>query len=204
MYIELDALSANQRYFTMIQSLLPRPIAWVLSDNGNDSLNLAPFSYFNAICSEPPLLMLSIGRKPNDDKKDSIVNILERKNFVVNIPCWAQAEAVTETSRTLAHGELELDRVDLSLTNFDGFALPRVEGCRIAYACDLYQVQEVGNVPQTLIFGQVSKVYVDDAAGQMDDKGRLSIDAMAVDPLSRLGGNEYGRLGEVRTVPRPQ
>jgi len=204
MQINFANLSANQRYFTMTQTIVPRPIAWVLSDNENDGYNLAPFSYFNAVCSDPPLLMMSIGHKPNGDRKDTIVNIVNRKKYVLHIPHWELAESVTETSRTLPHGESELDRVDLSLTGFPGFDLPRIEQCRIAYACELYEIHELGSVPQTLIYGEIKQMYIDDAVVQQDDKGRLDINVLGVDPLARLGGADYGRLGEVKSVSRPK
>ena len=208
MQIDFGSISPNQRYFTMTQTVIPRPVAWVLSDNGGDngnySYNLAPFSYFNAICSDPPLLVLSVGKKPGGEKKDSIVNIAERGKFVVHIPHWELAESVTETSRTLVHGDSELDRVDLSLIDFPGFDLPRIAECRVAYACELYQLQEVGSVPQTLIFGEIKQLYLDDTVVRQDEKGRLTVDALKVDPLSRLGGADYGRLGEIKSVPRPK
>ena len=204
MQIDFSTLSPNQRYFSMTQTIVPRPVAWVLSDNGDGGYNLAPFSYFNAICSAPPLLMLSIGKKPNGDKKDSIVNIVERHRFVVHIPHWDLAGAVTETSRTLRHGDSELKSVDLTLTKFDDFSLPRVAECRVAYACELYKVEEVGEVPQTLILGEVKHLFLNDRVATVDDSGRLHVDALAVDPLSRLGGEEYGRLGELISVRRPK
>lgn len=203
MYIDFNALSPSQRYITMTQSVVPRPIAWVLSDNGDGSFNLAPFSYFNAICSDPPLLMISGGHKPNGDNKDTIVNIAERKKFVIHIPHREQAAIVTETSRTLEHGESELDRVDLRLAAFEGFALPRVAECRLAYACELHHLQEIGNGPQSLVFGEVQALYADDAVVAKDNKGRRKLDAAAIDPLARLGSSEYGTLGSVIEIPRP-
>ena len=105
MQINLDSLSPARAYHLMIQSIVPRPIAWVLSDNGDTTLNLAPFSYFNAVCSDPPVLMLSIGRKPDGSDKDTARNIVERSQFVVHIPHREMALEVTESSRPLPFGE---------------------------------------------------------------------------------------------------
>ena len=74
MYLNLSDLSASQVYHTLTQTLIPRPVAWVLSDSGNDGLNLAPFSYFNAVCSDPPLVMISVGKKPDGNQKDTCSN----------------------------------------------------------------------------------------------------------------------------------
>ena len=82
MHFDLSELSPNRVYYTMIQTLVPRPIAWVLTDNGNDSFNLAPFSYFNGVASDPPLLMISVGKKPDGTLKDTRTNIIERNEFV--------------------------------------------------------------------------------------------------------------------------
>lgn len=204
MYIDFDNLSTLQRYVTMTQSVLPRPIAWVLSDNGDNSHNLAPFSYFNAVCSDPPLLMFSAGHKPSSEKKDTVVNLAERKQCVIHIPHSEQAAAVTETSRTLEHGESELALVDLPLTEFEGFDLPRLRDCRLAFGCELYQIQEIGNGPQHLVFVEIKALYVSDEVATEDAKGRLKIDAQAVNPLARLGSTEYGVLGSTLDIPRPK
>jgi len=86
MLLRLDQFEAAQRYYLMSQTLVPRPVAWVLSENATGSYNLAPFSYFNAICSTPPLIMFSIGKKPDGADKDTRRNIIERKRFTVHIP----------------------------------------------------------------------------------------------------------------------
>ncbi|MDM3872189.1 flavin reductase family protein [Porticoccus sp. W117] len=204
MYLHFDQLSPSQRYFTMTQSILPRPIAWVLSDNGDGSHNLAPFSYFNAVCSDPPLIMLSIGHKPDGSRKDTLVNIREREHFVVHIPHSKQAAQVTESSRTLEHGVSELDSLDMALTEFEGFNLPRLAECRLAFACQRYQIQELGNGPQFLVLGEIKQLYASDDVATVNDSGRLTLDANAIDPLARLGSSEYGTLGKVIDVPRPK
>ncbi len=142
MYIDLSELSPNQVYYSMIQTLVPRPVAWVLSDNGTRSAsgaasyNLAPFSYFTGISSKPPTIMISVGKKPDGSFKDTRVNIEARGQFVVHIAHRELAPSVTESSRTLAHGESELDRLDLDLADFADFRLPRIAGCRVAMATD--------------------------------------------------------------------
>jgi flavin reductase (DIM6/NTAB) family NADH-FMN oxidoreductase RutF len=204
MYIELEDLSRNQIYMTMTQTIIPRPVAWVLSDNGNGGYNLAPYSYFNAVCSEPPLIFISAGKKPDGSHKDTRVNIEQRHHFVVHIAHRELAEPMTETSRTLPHGESELDHIGLGLTEFEGFSLPRLADCRVALACELYEIQEIGPVPQSLVFGKVRSIYVDDDVVGTDDKGRLKVYADKVDPIGRLGASEYVTFGEILSIPRPK
>lgn len=203
MLIDLSALSPSRVYFTLIQTLIPRPVAWVLSDNGDASFNLAPFSYFNGVCSDPPLIMLSIGRKPDGQLKDTRRNIFERKQFVVHIAHRELAAEVTESSRVLPFGESEQQRLGLETVPFGDFSVPRLAACRVAYACERYQILEVGNEPQALILGLVKAVYIDDAIAREDSKGRLSVDAKALDPIARLGGDDYSMLGDTFTIKRP-
>lgn len=204
MHIDLSGLSPNRVYFTLIQSVVPRPIAWVLSENTDGAYNLAPFSYFNLVCSDPPLLMLSIGKKRAGDIKDTRRNIIERERFVVHLPHVGQMEQVNESSRELPAGVSELESLQLCTVPFAGFSLPRLRDCRIALACSRYQVSELGDQGQALMLGLIESVYIDDAIVQRDEKGGLIIDAAKLDPLSRLGGDEYGSLGQVYRLPRPR
>ncbi len=203
MIISFDTLSPDKVYFTMIQTLLPRPVAWVLSENPDRSFNLAPFSYFNAICSDPPLIMLSIGVRPDGSPKDTRLNIEVGKDFVVHLAHREMAALVTQTSATLPRGESELDRAGLETCEFPGNRLPRLKDCRIAYACKLHDLQEIGNAPQALIIAEVTQVFVDDAVVEQDSKGRVRVLAEKVDPIARLGGGEYATFGEKIDIPRP-
>ena len=205
MIIDLSELSANQVYYTLIQTLIPRPVAWVLSENSGGNYNLAPFSYFSGVCSDPPLVMISVGQKPDGSNKDTRVNILERPNFVIHIANRNLTSAVTGSSASLAYGESELEQLGLATEPFEGCPLPRLSNAPIAFACELYDHHNIGrSEQQTMIFGEVKQIYVDDAAAQRDDKGRLTVDARAVDPIARLGGNDYTTFGELITVPRPK
>jgi len=204
MYIDLEGLSPNRIYLTMTQTVIPRPVAWVLSDNGDGGYNLAPYSYFNAVSSDPPLVFISVGKKPDGSYKDTRVNIEERSHFVVHIAHRGVAVPMTETSRTLPHGESELERIDLSVTEFEGFPLPRLKDCRVALACELYEIQEIGATPQSLVFGKVRSIYVEDEVVSTDDKGRLKVSADKVDPIGRLGASEYVTFGEILSIPRPK
>jgi flavin reductase (DIM6/NTAB) family NADH-FMN oxidoreductase RutF len=204
MHIDLAQLSPNQVYFTLIQTLIPRPVAWVLSENVAGDYNLAPFSYFNAVCSDPPLILLSIGVKPDGTPKDTRVNIEARSHFVVHIAHRELAAAVTESSRTLAYGASEVTRAGLETVPFPDFALPRLKDCRVAYACERYEVREIGNAQQALVLGEVSRIYIDDAAVTLDARGRLDVSAARIDPIARLGGPQYTTFGEVLDIPRPK
>ncbi|MDX1486866.1 MAG: flavin reductase family protein [Acidiferrobacterales bacterium] len=203
MNIDLSDLSPAEVYFTLIQTVIPRPIAWVLSENANGTHNLAPFSYFNAVCANPPLLMISVGRKPDGSFKDTRVNIEQRHDFVIHIVHLSLLEAMNQSAATFPADVSEVQQLGLTLTDFAGSRLPRLADCRVAYACECYQIQDIGPTPQALILGRVREVYIDDAICSRDAKGRLKVHADRLDPVGRLGGGEYVTFGEIRHLVRP-
>jgi flavin reductase (DIM6/NTAB) family NADH-FMN oxidoreductase RutF len=202
MNIDLSTLSSNSIYHTMIQSIVPRPVAWVLSDNGNESLNLAPFSYFSAVSSNPPLIMLSIGKKPNGSVKDTLTNIEQREQFVVHIAHREMVHLVNESALGLEFGESELDMLGLTTEPFENFRLPRLKDCRIAMACERYRVENITE-NQAMVLAEVKFIYIaDDVVSESN--GKVKIHADKIDPISRLGGEEYATLGNIITIPRPR
>lgn len=203
MNIDFDSLTPSQVYFHMTQTLIPRPIAWVLSENADGGFNLAPFSYFNAVCSDPPLIMLSVGKKPDGSFKDTRVNIEQRGHFVIHIPRCDQVQLVSASSASLEAGDSEVYKLGLETVPFHGFGLPRLADCAVAYACEAWEIHELGDVPQSLILGRVHRLYLSDRLVGKDDKGRLRVDAARLDPLGRLGPDQYLVGGEVIRVKRP-
>ena len=207
MNIQFSDLNPSQRYFAMVQSIIPRPIAWVLSDMGNGEHNLAPFSFFTGICSDPPLIVLSVGKKPSGNEqgqdKDTRRNIKERKHFVVHIASTQSLQAVNESAATLEHTQSEISQLDLKTEAFENFPLPKLVDSPIAIGCDLYRMDEIGNTPQAVIYGEIKTMYIDDAVID-DHSSRLIINAEKLDPLARLGGSFYAGLGSMLTANRPK
>ncbi len=203
MLIDLAKLSPDAAYFALIQAVIPRPIAWVLSDNGDGSHNLAPFSFFTGITGEPPMILISIGHKPDGARKDTWVNIDERREFVVHIVPRGLAEPMVASSATLPHGDSEVKRLGLPTATVEGFRLPRLIGPKVAMMCTKYAIHEVGDGPQALILGEVKAIHVDDDAGSIRN-GKIVIDANTVDPVSRLGGIDYAAFGEIFSIARPK
>ena len=204
MILDLSELKPAQVYFHMIQTLIPRPIAWVLSEIEQHSYNLAPFSYFNAVCSEPPLIMLSVGKKPDGSFKDTRVNIEQRKDFVVHIAHHEVLDELNQSSATLAANISELDQLGIETAAFEGSRLPRIRACKIAYACECYQIHELGSTPQSIIYGRVKHIFIDDEIISSSEKGRLKVHADRLEPISRLGANEYMSFGDIIKLARPK
>jgi flavin reductase (DIM6/NTAB) family NADH-FMN oxidoreductase RutF len=188
----------------MIQTLVPRPIAWVLSEIEQDRYNLAPFSYFNAVCSDPPLIMLSVGKKPDGSFKDTRVNIEQRRDFVVHIAHRDMLQDLNQSSATLDADVSELDQLGIETTAFEGSRLPRIEACRIACACECYDIHELGSTPQSIIYGRVRHLYIDDGITSVNEKGRLKVHADKLEPVARLGADEYMSFGEIIGLARPK
>ena len=203
MIIDMGELSAADAYFAMTQTVMPRPVAWVLSTNENGSFNLAPFSFFNAINSDPPLLVYSVGVQPDGSPKDTVVNIAARPEFVVNIASVGQLHELNQTSATLPYGESEVEANQIALADVEGFSLPRIAGSKIAMMCSRHQIQTIGNKGQSLIFGEIKSIDLDDQCAEITDKGRLKVHADRVEPLARLGAGEYASFGEILEASRP-
>jgi len=204
MNLNFSDFSANQRYHLMTQTLIPRPIAWALTDSENDSFNLAPFSYFTAVSSDPALIMISVGLKPNGDKKDTLVNVLKNKKMVIHIASEQHAQIVTQTAATLEHGESELDAAKMKTVKFGDFPLPRLEQCDIAYACELYEIKELGDAGQTLIFAEIKHLYISENVAELDSKQRIKVHSDRINPLARLGGGEYAAITAPFSMLRPK
>lgn len=211
MNINFSEFSPLQRYHLMTQTIIPRPIAWALTSSDIDNtdiehLNLAPFSYFTAVSSAPALLMISVGKKPNGDFKDTLVNIRENKKMVIHIASEDQADIVTETAASLAHGESELNGVNLDTIEtvpFEGFSLPRIKQCDIAYGCELFEIKELGDVPQSLIFVEIKSLYVNPNVVTTTND-RIKVHADRVAPLARLGASEYAGITAPFKKARPE
>lgn len=207
MIINTKDLSSSQTYHLLTQTVIPRPIAWVLSENhvGDNVVeteqryNIAPFSYFTAVSSDPALLMLSFASKDDGGEKDTLINISEKQHFVIHIATAEQMQAVQDTSTPLPYGESEMTLMTQRLVDFEGTSLKRLADVPIAFACRLYDRQEIGNAAQQLVFAEVTHCYVADHVVDVDGK-RMRISAQDVNPLGRLG---LGQFCDITAVRRP-
>lgn len=201
MIIDFDTYDDLHAYQLMTQTIVPRPIAWILSLNADlQTTNLAPFSYFNILSNDPPTMMVSIGNKPDGTMKDSRINIESGRPFSINIASAKSAQNMTLTSVNLPYGVAEATEYHVPLTAFGDFL--RVAECQVAYEGRYQQTIEIGNEKQGMVIFTSPCVYVDDAILEHHSKGPL-IDHQAWDPIGRLGGNHYIRGGEILTVERP-
>ena len=201
----LSDYSANSVYHLMTQTIVPRPIAWILTRNENNqhSYNLAPFSYFTALASDPPLIVISVGKKSESTVKDTRKNILCSKDFVIHIASRGSAENMTKSATSLDYGVSELEGLEEKLEDFPSSPLPRLASCRVAMHCEYYDSHIIGPNQQAVIYGQVKTIFVEDSIVETTDT-RVTIDAKGLDPLARLGGSQYSLFGEIKEIKRPR
>jgi len=199
MKIDPAEVSATEVYKTMIQAITPRPIAWVSTVSESGVPNLAPFSYFNGVCSDPAVLSFSVVNKPDGSLKDTARNIRANEQFVVNVVPFQLAESMAQTATTLPYEESEIDLARLSTAESSRVLPPRIVGSPIQFECRLFQLIEVGTGPTgaNLILGKIELIHVDDAA--VGDNGK--IDPILVDAVGRMGGRDYCRTQDRFSLP---
>ena len=136
--------------------------------------------------------------------KDTRVNIEQRNDFVVHIAHAEVLHDLNASSATLDANTSELEQLGIETTAFEGSRLPRIKSCKIAYACECYQIHELGSTPQSIIYGKVNHIHIDDDITSTGEKGRLKVHADKLEPVARLGADEYMSFGEVIRLTRPK
>lgn len=178
--LSFDDLKRSEKYFMMVSSILPRPIAVVGTLNRDGTDNLASFSYFNAVSSDPPCLMFSITGK-KDGKKDTLINIEERKEFVVHIASAEQKDLVHATGEDLPYGVSEREKIGLSVSAGQWIKTPRVNEFPIAYECVLEKLVEVGN--NVVVIGRILGVHYREELKHADEH---KFNPTLLNPLARM------------------
>lgn len=201
MRFQFDQLSGNQRYHLITQTITPRPIAWILTKNENASVNIAPFSYFAPLSSDPALLVVSIGNKTSEEQKDTKQNLLREKECVLHIPSGDLMNAVNQSAATLPYGDSELPATGLSLCDFTQ-TLPRIKEAKVALHCRLFDIHTLGHTSFHAVYLEVLDLYVEDSL-ITEKNNRIFIDSQKLNPLARLGGNDYALISEAVTIKRP-
>ena len=202
MHVDMSSLSAIEAYATLTQTIVPRPIAWILTGNDTEDYNLAPYSYFTAVSSVPPMVVFSAGMKPDGSTKDTRYNLEQRSECVIHIAHRELAASMSASSATLPRNSSELDELELTLADMPGSNLPRLKECRLAYAATLRDTKMIGK--QWLGFLELTSLYLDETIVGKDAKGRMKVLADKLDPIGRLGGGEYQLAGDIISIARPK
>ena len=185
-HFKASQLSKRQNYKLLSGSIIPRPIAFVTSQDKNGKLNAAPFSFFNVVNSAPPMIMISTGRSKGK-RKDTSLNIEETENFVVHITDETNVEQINRTELTLVDSEL--------------ISVPGIEQAKIRMECKLERIIPLGDAEEgsDLIIGEVLMFHINEDVYFEDSK----INAQALEAVCRLAGNDYASIGDTFTIVRP-
>jgi len=203
MIIDLTKQSRQEKYKLLIGSILPRPIAFVTSVDQNGIANAAPFSFFNIVSAEPPLLMFSCQRKANGVMKDTARNIALTQEFIVHVVDEENVDQVNLTSIDAPPEVNELELAGLTVVSGEKVKVPRVLETKIAMECKLYQHLEIGREDKgqptsDVLIGEVICIHIQDDLYQ---DGKVLTERLR--PVSRLAGLYYGTIGSVFERPRP-
>jgi flavin reductase (DIM6/NTAB) family NADH-FMN oxidoreductase RutF len=175
----------------------PRPIGWITSVSLSGAINLAPYSFFNAVSEEPPMVMFSSG-----GRKDTIAYIEETAEFVCNFATYALREAVSRTGTEYPRGVNEMIEAGLEPAPSRLVRPPRVAASPRALECKLLRIVDLHDLQgrtseRYIVFGQVVGIYIDD---RFIKDGRL--DTPAMQPLARCGYSDYAAVDKVFAMAR--
>jgi len=180
----------------------PRPIGWISTVDKKGRINLAPFSYFNALSADPPMVIFSPNAKNDTDAKDSYRNVLEVPEFVVNIVSAELKEQMIATSESVDHGVNEMEMVGLTAAKSNNVSPPRIAEARAALECVVYKIDDLpaGHDGRTshFVIGQVVGIHIDDNVIK-DGK----VDETLLGQISRLGYFNYNEVTSVFEMKRP-
>ena len=195
MIIDPDTLDPQSRYKLLIGSVVPRPIAWTSTVSREGVHNLAPFSFFTVASRNPPMLCISLGPRTDQppDTKDTLSNIAEMGEFVINIVSLPLSNAMYESSRTHPPKADEFEKAGLTPAPCEVVAAPRVEEAAVSMECLLDRVLQLGT--DHLVIGRMVRFHVRD---ELYKNGR--IDVAKLQPLGRLAGN-YTKVETIFELP---
>ncbi|QNF29981.1 flavin reductase family protein [Metabacillus elymi] len=200
--LSIDPTTNTERenYKFLIGSIIPRPIAFVTTVSKDGVLNGAPFSYFNIVSSNPPMISLSIQRSEGR-QKDTTRNIIDSKEFVIHIVDEQNVEKINKTAATLPPNQSEIELGKLTPVKSEKISVPGVKEAKIRMECILEHSLELGGLDSPgcdLIIGKVVQFHIENDLyknGRIDPKGLAAV--------SRLAGTNYAKIGEIFSIERP-
>lgn len=185
----------------MIGAIVPRPIAFVSTVSPEGIRNLAPFSFFNGVCSHPPIVAFSTTVKKDGSRKDTLNNVEATREFVVNIVSEDIAERMNLCSAEVPASVDEFNLSGLTPIPSDLVKPPRVQECRISMECKLVQIIHLNQEPGggSLVLGEIVRFHV---ADELFDNFRIDPDGLRA--VGRMGGPTYTRTRDRFDLIRPK
>ena len=200
MQFDFAALSGRDRYKLIVSTVVPRPIAWVVTQSAAGVVNAAPYSFFNGVSGEPPLLIVSIEGRSSTERKDTAENIRQTGQFVVNLVSTAAAPDMVVTAIDFAPGVSEVAEAKLTTAPSVKVAPPRLAASPVAFECEHFQTVELPGA-RDLVLGRIVMMHVADEA--VLDAARCYIDTPKLDLVGRMHGSGwYARTTDRFEIPR--
>ncbi|RKP51678.1 flavin reductase family protein [Cohnella endophytica] len=200
--IDPNVLSERDNYKLLTGSIIPRPVAFVTTLSSEGVLNAAPFSYFNIVTANPPMISVSVQRKSGGERKDTSRNAIDTGAFVVHVSDEDYVDRINVTAANLPSGESEVELAGLTPIGSDKIPVAGIAEAKIRMECVLEQAIPLGGTQEApacdLLIGRVVMFHVAEA---LHEGGR--IDPLALKPVSRLAGSSYAKLGELFSIERP-
>lgn len=192
--------SERDNYKLLIGAIIPRPIAFVTTESEEGIVNGAPFSYFNIVSSNPPMVSLAVQR-PDEQLKDTARNIYRSSQFVVHIVDEENVAKINETAASLPATESEIELANLTLVQSENVSVPGVKEAKVRMECRLVKAIPLGGEGSgsDLCIGEIVRFHVDEAIYQ---DGR--IDPRGLNAVSRLAGSDYATIGDIFSIERPK
>ena len=195
MIIDPDTLDSQSCYKLLIGSVVPRPIAWTSTVSREGVRNLAPFSFFTVASRQPPMLCISVGpRSDGDLDKDTLSNVEETGEFVINIVSLSLSNTMYESSKSHPPEADEFEKAGLTPAPCEVVGAPRVQEAGVSMECLLDRVLPLGT--DHLVIGRMVRFHVRD---ELYGAGR--IDVAGLDPLGRLAG-DYTKVETIFELPK--
>ncbi|UUC44602.1 flavin reductase family protein [Flavobacterium cerinum] len=200
MHFDPSILDQSAVYKLLTGTVIPRPIGWISSISKEGNINLAPFSFFNAVGEDPPHVMFSTVR-PNDSNKDTLNNVLETGEFVVNLVTEDLVEKMNLTSASLPPDQNEFELAELTQAPCLIVKAPRVLESPVAMECKVvhhYSLEDHKHGGATIVIGRVVMFHIDETI--LSDNYRINMETYK--PVARLAGSNYSKLGEIFSIKR--
>jgi flavin reductase (DIM6/NTAB) family NADH-FMN oxidoreductase RutF len=195
MEVATSDLEPGSAYKLLTACVVPRPIAWITSMTEGGLVNLAPFSCYTIVCTDPPILSVTFGPRPSG-RKDTVRNILRTREFVINIATDGLLRQVHASGEECGPDISEAAALGLKLNSSTDVSCPRIANSPVQMECRLERTIELGARKDLVVFGEVVRFHVRD-----DLYVNGKIDVHRLSPLARLGGPNYARLSELISMP---
>ena len=202
--LSASELSPHEQYKLLSGSIIPRPIAWITTQNTASLINLAPFSFTTGISNQLPLLSVAILRE-RQAPKDTAANLLARHEAVVHMVSTDLTKAMNQTAARLAPDQSELTLIDLPLIPSTEIQVPGLQAARIRFETSLYQyvpIRDAAGIIMTDLF--ILEIRQFHFAETVLDLPTLHVNPTALAPIARLAGPNYAELGRTFTLRRPK